>query len=174
MEFEDRAKPNSVRFVLLHHTLPDDSTRKSHWDLMIDTGHFLLTFELLSLPGNLSPPPRVAWPATRLPDHRRHYLDYEGVIAPPAQTSSDNKEINKQAINRGSVRRIAAGHAICQASETSVPVRCRLQSAELTAKFHYVLCRVGEVTHLHIDSWHWARHSRSENSLHTNHANERE
>ena len=162
MEFEDRAKPNSVRFVLLHHTLPDDSMRKSHWDLMIEAGDFLLTFELQSLPGNLSNSARVAWPATRLADHRRHYLDYEGVIAPPTQTSSAKKDANRQTINRGSVRRIAAGQAICQASETSGPVCCQLHSAELTAEFHYVECRIGEVTQLHIDSWHWTQQSRSE------------
>lgn len=159
MEFEDRAKPNSVRFVLLHHTLPDDSARKSHWDLMIDAGDFLLTFELQSLPGDLSNSTRVAWPVTRLPDHRHHYLDYEGVIAPPPQTSSASKEINKQANQRGCVRRIAAGNAICQVSETSGPVRCQLQSAELSAEFSYTTCQVGEVTQLHIDSWHWTRNS---------------
>lgn len=163
MEFEDRAKPNSVRFVLLQHTLPDHSSRKSHWDLMIESGDFLLTFELQSLPGNLSSLARVACPATRLADHRRHYLDYEGVIAAPAQTNSANKATNKQASNRGSVRRIAAGQAICQASETNGPVRCRLHSAELTAEFHYFECRVGEVTQLHIDSWHWTQHLRPEN-----------
>ncbi|MEZ6076257.1 MAG: hypothetical protein R3C56_11515 [Pirellulaceae bacterium] len=100
MEFEDRAKPNSVRFVLLQHTLPDHSSHKSHWDLMIEAGDFLLTFELQSLPGNVSNSARVAWPTTRLADHRRHYLDYEGVIDPPAQTSSTNKDTNKQAGNR--------------------------------------------------------------------------
>ncbi|MCC7335728.1 MAG: hypothetical protein IT422_11555 [Pirellulaceae bacterium] len=163
MEFEDRAKPNSVRFVLLQHTLPDHSSRKSHWDLMIEAGDFLLTFELQSLPGNVSNSARVAWPTTRLADHRRHYLDYEGVIDPPAQTSSDNKDTNKQAGNRGKVHRIAAGQAICQASQTSGPVHCQLHSAELTAEFHYIACRVGQATQLHIDSWHWTQHSRPEN-----------
>ena len=158
MEFEDRAKPNSVRFVLLHHTLPDDSIRKSHWDLMIEAGDFLLTFELQSLPDNLADSAQVAWPVTRLADHRRHYLDFEGVIAPPAQASPVNI---KQASNRGCVRRIAAGYAICRAAEPAGPVRCQLQSAELSADFYYALCRVGEVTQLHIDSWHWKRDSRS-------------
>lgn len=171
MEFEDQAKPNCVRFVLLHHRLPDDSTRKSHWDLMIEAGDFLLTFELQSLPGNLSNHTCVDWPATRLADHRRHYLDYEGVIAPPTQASSAMKEL---ASGRGSVHRIAAGYAICQASEPNGPVRCQLQSAELSAEFHYDICRVGEVTQLHIDSWHWTQHSPSDDSLPTNHANQRE
>lgn len=152
MGFEDRSKPNSVRFVLLHHTLPDDSTRKSHWDLMIDAGDFLLTFELQSLPGNLSNSARVAWPVTRLADHRRHYLDYEGVIASASQASSANKE---QESNRGSVRRIAAGTAICRIAEPDGPIHCQLRSAELSADFDYTACRVGEVIHFHIDCWHW-------------------
>ncbi len=165
MEFEDRAKPNSVQFVLLHHTLPDDCMRKSHWDLMIEAGDFLLTFELQSLPGNLLGSARVDWPVTRLADHRRHYLNYEGVIAPSAQADSQNASSAspEPAGNRGSVRRIAAGTAMCRIAQPEGLVHCQLRSAELSADFYYTACRVGEVTQLRIDSWHWTQHARPEN-----------
>ncbi len=152
---------NSLRFVLLHHRLPDDSVRMSHWDLMIETGDSLLTFELQSLPGNLSSSLQIAWPVTRLPDHRLHYLNYEGVIAPLGQDDLANKVNARQAIHRGSVRRIAAGRALCHRSEPSGPVRCLLQSAELSAQFTYAICRPGEATLLQIDSWHWATNPES-------------
>ena len=63
----------SYRFVILHHQSPPDE----HWDVMLETDTALMTW---SIPpqclGGLS----FVCPAVRLPDHRKHYLDYEGEV----------------------------------------------------------------------------------------------
>ena len=83
----------SFRFVVLHHQLPADSGRSSHWDLLLqqtpEFGSGLLTFEV-------SVPPKEWGDTTfvrKLPDHRTLYLRYEGHL-------SDN---------RGIVTRILSG-----------------------------------------------------------------
>jgi hypothetical protein len=78
------------RFVLLHHQMPPESARLSHWDLMLerdDTGE-LATWALDELPQ-----PQLATAAVRLSDHRADYLDYEGPVSG----------------NRGTVARVDAG-----------------------------------------------------------------
>ena len=83
----------TFRFVVLHHQMPADSGRASHWDLLLEQppafGSELLTFEV-------SVPPKE-WGKTtfvrKLPNHRPIYLHYEGHL-------SDN---------RGIVTRIVAG-----------------------------------------------------------------
>lgn len=149
MEFEDRAKAISVRFVLLLHTLPDNSPRPTHWDLMIEAGDSLLTFSLQSLPPNMSNNAPVAWSVTRLPDHRHHYLKHEGAIATATQ-------VGAATLDRGSVHRLAAGNAVCIVDNRSGQVHCQLRSPELSADFCYAPGPVGEATQLHIKSWHWA------------------
>ena len=74
------------RFVILHHQSPTDE----HWDVMLETDSALTTW---SVPPLLSIGSSFACPATRLPDHRKHYLDYEGEITD----------------HRGTVTRIDAG-----------------------------------------------------------------
>ena len=74
------------RFVILHHQLPADE----HWDVMLETDSTLITWSIQ--PQSLTGSPFVC-PATRLPDHRKHYLDYEGEITG----------------NRGTVSRIDTG-----------------------------------------------------------------
>jgi hypothetical protein len=74
------------RFVILHHQSPTDE----HWDVMLETDAALTTW---SVPPLLSIGSSFACPATRLPDHRKHYLDYEGEITG----------------NRGTVARIDTG-----------------------------------------------------------------
>lgn len=82
------------RYVILHHVLPPKSDRPSHYDLMLEREGLLLTWAVEQLPrAGL----QVA--ATRLPDHRLAYLDYEGPIHG----------------DRGQVRRVAAGK--CQFRE---------------------------------------------------------
>ena len=83
----------SFRFVVLHHQLPADSGRSSHWDLLLqqtpEFGSGLLTFEV-------SVPPKewgISTFVKKLPNHRPLYLHYEGHL-------SDN---------RGSVTRILSG-----------------------------------------------------------------
>ncbi len=71
--------PEPLRqFVLLRHELSD--TR--HWDLMLDCGDALATWQLLDDPGALARgAPAVTLRAHRLSDHRRAYLDYEGPVS---------------------------------------------------------------------------------------------
>ncbi len=76
----------SNRFVILHHRLADGE----HWDLMLQRGDVLLTWQLLREPIDRSSLPILA---RRIGDHRKAYLQYEGPI-------SDN---------RGSVRRVDGG-----------------------------------------------------------------
>ena len=74
------------RFVILHHSHADGE----HWDLMIEQGDALLTWQLLKEPIGRSSLPIAA---KRIGDHRKAYLDYEGPISR----------------DRGHVRRIDAG-----------------------------------------------------------------
>lgn len=148
MEFEDGASHNSakspVRFVLLLHTLPDAAPQSTHWDLMICQGDSLLTFALQSLPPQTREASGLIWPATRLPDHRLNYLEYEGVIAPAQPGGAD----------RGSVRRVAAGWAVCEVDpQAAQSHRWRLSSPQLQAVFAYTPCAVGASTQLLIESW---------------------
>ena len=74
------------RFVILEHICHD----RSHWDLMLQSGSILATWQV--------PLPPTNWPdtdviCTLLPPHRPAYLDYQGPV------SND----------RGQVRRCAAG-----------------------------------------------------------------
>jgi len=74
------------RFVVLLHEHSDGD----HWDFMLETAARLTTWAVPPLPLPLD---SFECQAKILPDHRLHYLDYEGPI-------SDN---------RGTVRRIDAG-----------------------------------------------------------------
>ena len=80
----------SKPFVLLHHVLSD----KEHWDLCLDLGDMLATWQIaadpLKNPSAGEPPGR---PARRIGDHRRAYLDYEGEVSG----------------NRGTVQRVDQG-----------------------------------------------------------------
>jgi len=60
------------QFVLLHHKL----SNSSHWDLMLDVGEALATWQLLDDPTRFD-----AVRAKPLGDHRRIYLDYEGPVS---------------------------------------------------------------------------------------------
>lgn len=154
MEFADPAKPQCVRFVLLRHTLPAGGNQKSHWDIMFDSGGFLLTFSLLSLPAYRSPavdrsasqaPPELQQlTVTRLADHRLIYLDYEGPIAPVAGPSQ---------ASRGNVRRVAAGQAQCTVDAGNGNMGWQLQSPQLSAQLHYAPCEIGQSTQMWIASW---------------------
>ena len=59
--------------VLLHQTCGGD-----HYDLMIDRGEFLATWQVPLPPEQAI---RRAIACTRIADHRRAYLDYEGPIS---------------------------------------------------------------------------------------------
>ncbi len=64
----------SLRFVILHHRVAGGE----HWDLMLEQGEVLLTWQL-----EREPVDRAALPirARRIGDHRRAYLDYQGPVS---------------------------------------------------------------------------------------------
>lgn len=83
--------PSSARqFVLLRHNTPV----AVHWDLMLDTGPELATWQIHEDPLTWAERP-APWTtdATRIAGHRRAYLDYEGPVSR----------------NRGSVIRVDRG-----------------------------------------------------------------
>lgn len=59
------------RYVILEHDYPE-----RHWDLMLEAGSALRTWRLLQCPTT-----GADVEAQPLPDHRLHYLDYEGPIS---------------------------------------------------------------------------------------------
>ena len=64
------------RYVILRHENRNPAEPSVHWDLMLEAGTSLRTWALAALP--------VAGEsiaAEQLPDHRLHYLDYEGPIS---------------------------------------------------------------------------------------------
>jgi len=116
------------RFVLLRHECPSTLGQPSHWDLMLERDGVLMTWRLLGLPrawqsstGGAAPLPSPPIDATRLPDHRLAYLDYEGPVSH----------------DRGEVRRHDAGvYEVLAQSEGlyRVDVRGSLIGATLTLR----------------------------------------
>jgi hypothetical protein len=99
------------RFVIQHHQLPDGE----HWDLMIEAGDALWTWQLGSPPQALG---RDPVPALRIADHRTAYLTYEGPI------SGD----------RGTVR--IAERGTCRVlEETETLLRLEVQGQDLAGRF---------------------------------------
>ncbi len=95
----------TTRFVLLRHEVPPDAGRSSHWDLLLERDDACWTWALEKLPTDGS----GSMPAKRLPDHRKHYLDYEGPVSE----------------GRGIVSRARAGG--CEwLEETALRIRVRL------------------------------------------------
>ncbi|MCH8148804.1 MAG: hypothetical protein IH987_12530 [Planctomycetes bacterium] len=62
------------RFVILHHVVAGGE----HWDLMLEHGGVLLTWQLAREPIDAASLPI---PAKRIADHRMAYLEYEGPIS---------------------------------------------------------------------------------------------
>jgi hypothetical protein len=60
------------RFVILEHDHPE-----LHWDFMLEAGAVLRTWRLARPPEA----PGAVIDAVALPDHRLHYLDYEGPVS---------------------------------------------------------------------------------------------
>jgi hypothetical protein len=64
------------RYVILEHTGTPEYKPGVHWDLMLEVGERLQTWELASIPSS-----GATVPALPLADHRLEYLDYEGPIS---------------------------------------------------------------------------------------------
>lgn len=73
-------------FVILRHTLPPDSPRPSHFDLMLEHDGKLLTWASAALPS------ATLQAADELPLHRLDYLTYAGPI------SGDRGEVQRVAV----------------------------------------------------------------------------
>ena len=63
------------RFVILHHQVPLESPRLSHWDLMLEQGDHLTTWELPE-----APEVGTRLNVVLLANHRLEYLEYEGPL----------------------------------------------------------------------------------------------
>ena len=63
------------RFVILHHQVPPKSQRISHWDLMLEQGDHLTTWEFPK-----APEVGTCFNVVPLANHRLEYLDYEGPL----------------------------------------------------------------------------------------------
>ena len=131
------------RFVVLHHTFePQDAATETepkpdsrgtdHWDLMFSTGETLLTYAASGLPEHVSPDKPASMRVLRLPDHRLHYLQYEGPISG----------------NRGSVRRWASGLFRCDDSSRVV-----LESENLLAEMSIPSMDIGESQEILVCQW---------------------
>ncbi len=104
----------TARFVVLYHETPAESSRASHFDLMLETtAGPLRTWALEAWPE----PPGEA-DAVLLSDHRPHYLEYEGAI------SND----------RGWVRRIEHGTYEPLEKDDALEFRLNGESAALLLK----------------------------------------
>jgi len=105
------------RFVILHHQVPPDSGRESHYDLMLEQKGKLLTWAISERPR-----PGLKITATRLPDHRLAYLDYEGPI------SGD----------RGEVIRVDAGEYVSsRLDDTRASLALRGSNGSLYIELHH-------------------------------------
>jgi hypothetical protein len=95
------------RFVVLTHDHPT-----LHWDLMLEAEGRLRTWRLAEVPEA-----GREIPAEPLPDHRLHYLDYEGPVSG----------------NRGEVHRWDQGEYVL-VTETPGQIEVRLSGAKLKGR----------------------------------------
>lgn len=64
------------RFVVLHHVMPPDSDRPTHWDFMLEEDDSLSTWAL-----ERAPRAHASIACRSLSQHRKHYLEYEGPVS---------------------------------------------------------------------------------------------
>jgi hypothetical protein len=102
------------RFVVLEHTGTPTYKPGIHWDLMLEVGESLRTWEL-----NEVPTPGATVLAAPLPDHRPDYLQYEGPISG----------------ERGTVRRFDCG-TYETVGENQVELEVRLEGERLQGRLH--------------------------------------
>lgn len=124
----------SLRFVLLRHETPASFARSSHWDFLLEREQACWTWALEQLPLGLAEqhdcqPSQGEVPAIRLPDHRKHYLQYEGPIAG----------------DRGTVSQVATGqYDLHQLTDERIVAVLRPTSNEYTMVLDLI----------HDDKWH--------------------
>jgi hypothetical protein len=106
----------AYRFVILHHRLTDGE----HWDLMLEQGESLLTWQLAREPVRTDCLPI---PARQTGPHRKAYLTYEGPISG----------------GRGEVRRVDSGWVEFVAV-SSDSYRLQLRGRRLLGAFTLTRC----------------------------------
>ena len=109
------------RFVILFH----HEIESPHWDLMLENGDRLATWQIQADPKNWPDKPT---PCRRIFDHRKKYLAYEGPLSN----------------HRGQVKQFAAGDYIPQ-KITDTLWEVMLQSQPLTGAL--------SLTHINDDQW---------------------
>ncbi|MHC4443890.1 MAG: DNA polymerase ligase N-terminal domain-containing protein [Planctomycetota bacterium] len=119
------------QFVILRH----EGWDSLHWDLMFDMGDVLATWQFPANPcpvgaGEVKYPLRVS----RLPDHRRAYLDYEGPL------SGD----------RGMVRRVDGGRYTLEERSSAVWT-VRMAGRLLSGRYQLTLVAGADAV------WEWHR-----------------
>jgi hypothetical protein len=72
-----------MRFSILQHTLPTNSIRSSHWDLLLQFADYQSEYEsaLYCFELHLPPDQWSSLVASELPNHRALYLHYSGPIS---------------------------------------------------------------------------------------------
>lgn len=91
----ESAVSTNSQFALLRHQVPPGLGRPNHWDLLLERQQACWTWALETLPRGLSLESTLQQvDAIRLPDHRKHYLSYQGPISG----------------ERGEVAQVLAGH----------------------------------------------------------------
>ncbi len=106
------------RFVVLHHRVPPDHDRGDHFDFMIEHEGRLRTWALDVWPVRDEP---VG--ALQLPDHRVHYLDYEGPI------SGGRGEVSRVATGTYELLNESTGHMQLRLTSDKTTTECRLDQS---------------------------------------------
>ena len=114
------------RYVILHHQMPADAVRKSHWDLMLEVGDALRTWAMES---ELQTESQIF--AVQLADHRRAYLSYQGPISgnrgTVAQWDSGTYEFVEESADRIV---ISVDGVRCRGTLTLTRLSAELQAAD--------------------------------------------
>ncbi len=101
----DRYDGGMPRFVVLLHETPPGYVRGTHFDLMLESSGVLHTWAMEKLPSAAE-----SVLAEQLPDHRLHYLDFEGSVEG----------------GRGSVRRVDVGeYALVESAGSAMKLLMR-------------------------------------------------
>ena len=107
------------RFVILHHTGHGDE----HWDLMLERGNSLVTWQLLSNPLEGCESHVVA---RQIGDHRMVYLEFEGPVSG----------------GRGQVSRLDQG-TLSWVAQCDAFLRFRLDGIHLRGEFQLACSKIG-------------------------------
>ena len=135
-------KPLEPRFVLLHHAMEASAGRYDHWDLMLEHGGTLVTFELDRLPTATG-----QFEARRLADHRLAYLDYEGHI------SGNRGQVFR--LDRGRYQEVEPDDAARSACRFRYQLHGQRLNATISADQPIFLLPFAQPIHLQAAQWDW-------------------